>query len=64
MRSTIFFLMILAWASPFKLPAEPFRTHRSRYKHQCHLCNIMMTKAKSKYLSDVISEMSDNASRL
>ena len=42
------------------------RTHldRSRYKHQCHLCNIIMTKAKSKYLADVISENSDNPRRL
>ena len=42
------------------------RTHldRSRYKHQCHLCNRMMTKAKSKYLANVISENSDNARRL
>ena len=38
------------------------RTHldRSRYKHQCYLCNRMMTKAKPKYLTDVISENSDN----
>ena len=42
------------------------RTHldRSRYKQQCHLCNIMMTKAKSKYLADVIAENSDNPRRL
>ena len=42
------------------------RTHldRSRYKHQCHLSNRMMTKAKSKYLADVISESSDNPRRL
>ena len=42
------------------------RTHldRSRYKHQCHLCNRMMTKAKSKYLADVIVENSDNPRRL
>ena len=42
------------------------RTHlnRSRYKHQCHLCNRMMTKAKSKYLADVIAENSDNPRRL
>ena len=42
------------------------RTHldRSRHKHQCHLCNRMMTKAKSKYLADVISENSDNPRRL
>ena len=42
------------------------RTHldRSRYKHQCHLCNRMMTKAKSKYLAQVISENSDNTCRL
>ena len=43
-----------------------YRTHldRSRYKHQCHLCNRMMTKAKSKYLADVIGENSDNPRRL
>ena len=37
------------------------RTHldRSRYKHQCHLCNRMRTKAKSKYLADVIAVYSD-----
>ena len=29
-----------------------------------HLCNRMMTKAKSKYLADVISENSDNPRRL
>ena len=42
------------------------RTHldRSRYKHRCHLCNRMMTKAKSKYLADVIAENSDNPCRL
>ena len=42
------------------------RTHldRSRCQHQCHLCNTMMTKAKSKYLSDVITENSDNPRRL
>ena len=42
------------------------RTHldRSRYKQQCHLCNRMMTKAKSKYLADVIAENSDNSRRL
>ena len=42
------------------------RTHldRSRYKQQCHLCNRMMTKAKSKYLADVIAENSDNPRRL
>ena len=42
------------------------RTHqdRSRYKHQCHLCNRIMTKAKSKYLAEVISEISDNPRRL
>ena len=42
------------------------RTHldRSRYKHQCHLCNRMMTKAKSKYLADGIAENSDNPRRL
>ena len=37
---------------------------RSRYKHQCHLCNRMMTKAKSKYLADVIAENPDNPRRL
>ena len=38
------------------------RTHldHSRYKHQCHLCNGMMTKTKSKYVAEVISENSDN----
>ena len=43
-----------------------YRTHldRSRYKHQCHLCNRMMKKAKSKYLADVIAENSDNPRRL
>ena len=42
------------------------RTHldRSRYKQQCHLCNRMMTKAKSKYLADVIAENLDNPRRL
>ena len=42
------------------------RTHldRSRYKHQCHLCNRIMTKAKSKYLADVIAENSDDPRRL
>ena len=42
------------------------RTHldRSRYKHQCHLCNRMMTKAKSKYLANFIAENSDNLRRL
>ena len=42
------------------------RTHLdcSRYKHQCHLCNRMMTKNKSKYLAEVISENSDNPRRL
>ena len=42
-----------------------FRTHldRSRYKHQCHLCNRIMTKAKSKYLADVLSEHSENPGR-
>ena len=42
------------------------RTHldRSGYKHQCHLCNGMMKKAKSKYLADVISENSDSPRRL
>ena len=36
------------------------RTHldHSRYKQQCHLCNRMMTKAKSKYLADVIAGVS------
>ena len=33
-------------------------------KHQCHLCNRMMTKTKSKYLAEVISENSDNPRRL
>ena len=37
---------------------------RSRYKHQCHLCKRMMTKAKSKYLADIISENSDRPRRL
>ena len=37
---------------------------RSRYKQQCHLCNRMMTKAKSKYSADVIAENSDNPRRL
>ena len=36
---------------------------RSRYKHQCHLCNRMITKDKSKYLTDVISENSDSPRR-
>ena len=42
------------------------RTHqeRSRYKHQCHLCNKMITKAKSKYLADAIAENSNNPRRL
>ena len=42
------------------------RTHldRSRYNQQCHLCNRMMTKAKSKYLADVIAENLDNPRRL
>ena len=31
---------------------------------QCHMCNGIMTKAKSKYLADVISENSDNSRRL
>ena len=41
------------------------RTHpdRSRYKHQCHLCNIMK-KAKLKYLADAIKENSDNPRHL
>ena len=38
--------------------------NRSRYKHQCHLCNRKMTKAQSKYLADVILENSDNRRRL
>ena len=33
---------------------------RYRYKNQCHLCNRMMTKSKSKYLAEVNSENSDN----
>ena len=37
---------------------------RSRYKHQCHVFNRMMTKAKSKYSADVISENSDKSRRL
>ena len=37
---------------------------RSRYKYQCHLCNRMMTKAKLKYLAEVISENSVNPRRL
>ena len=44
-----------------------YRSHldRSRYKQQCHMCNRMMTKAKSKYLADhVIAENSDNHRRL
>ena len=42
------------------------RTHldRSLYKHQCHLCNKMMTKTESKYLADVIVGNSDNPRRL
>ena len=42
------------------------RTHldRSRYKHQCHLCNRMMAKAKSKYLAAVISKKLDSPCRL
>ena len=42
------------------------RTHldRSRYKHQYHLCNRMMPKAKSKNLADVISENSHYPRRL
>ena len=40
------------------------RLDRSRYKHQCHLCNRMMTKARSKYLADVIAENADNPCRL
>ena len=37
---------------------------RSRYQHQCHLCNRMITKDKSKHLADVISENLDNPRRL
>ena len=58
------------WMTPEIMKAKTFlhnferrsRTHldRSRYKHQCHLCNRMMTKAKSKYLADVFAENSDN----
>ena len=33
---------------------------RPLYKHQCHLCIRMMTKAEAKYLADAISENSDN----
>ena len=42
------------------------RTHldRSRYKQQCHLCNRIMTKAKSKYLAEVISENLNNPRQL
>ena len=42
------------------------RTHldRSRYKHQCYLCNRMMTKTKSKYLAAVISKNLDSPCRL
>ena len=49
-----------------ELPWRRSRTHldRFRYKHQCNLCNRMMTKAKSKYLADVIAENSDNPRRL
>ena len=41
------------------------RTHLDRFrcKHQRHLCNKMMTKAKSKYLTQVILENSDNPRR-
>ena len=65
------------WMTPEIIRAKPLRhnlertwrrsrTHldRSPYKHQCHLCNRMMTKAKSKYLADVIAENSDNPRRL
>ena len=47
-------------------PWRRYREHldRSRYKHQCHLCNRMITQAKSKYLADVIAENSDNLRRL
>ena len=34
------------WMSP-----EIMKAKTSRCKHQCHLCNKMMTKAKSKYFS-------------
>ena len=42
------------------------RTHldRSRYKHQCHLCNRIMTTVKSKYFAHVILENSVNPRRL
>ena len=42
------------------------RTHldRYRYKHQCLMCNRMMTKAKSKYLANVILENSGTPRRL
>ena len=67
----------LSWMTPEIMKAKTLRhnlerawrrsrTHldRSRYKHQCHLCNRKMTKAKSKYSADVISENSDNPRRL
>ena len=38
--------------------------HRFRYKHLCHLCDRMMTTAKSKHLAEVTSENSDNLRRL
>ena len=46
----------------FERPCRRSRTHldRSRYKHQCHLCNRMMTKAELKYLADSISENWNN----
>ena len=40
------------------------RFNRVRYKAQCHLCNRMMTKAKSQYFSEIISENADNPRRL
>ena len=66
------------WMTPAIMKAKTLRhnlerarnrsrhTHqdRSRYKHQCHLCNRIMTKAKSTILAEVISEMSDNPRRL
>ena len=65
------------WMTPEIMQAKTLRhnlertwrrscTHldRSRYKHQCHMCNTMIAKAKSKYLADVISENSDNPRRL
>ena len=63
-----------SWMTPEIMKAKTLRhnlertwgrscTHldRFRYKHQCHLCNRMMTKAKSKYFADVIA---DNPRRL